>query len=69
MKTTVTTTDPAVAAAAESAMNRRRARLGFSPSRIQSFQKSGNDGRPDLYTITYWDGEPTSITRDFSPIF
>lgn len=69
MKTTVTTYDKAEAEAAEKAMNRRRKRLGFPASRIQSFQKSGNDGLPDRYTITIQDGEPVGVTRDFTPMF
>jgi hypothetical protein len=64
-----TTYCPAEAEAAETKMNARRARLGFPPSRIRSFQKSGNDGKPDRFTITLLDGEPVDVTRDFSPSF
>jgi len=35
----------------------------------RSFQKSGCDGKPDLYTIYRIDGRVVDVTRDFTPIF
>lgn len=70
MKTeTITTYDKTEAERAEEAMNAHRKRLGFGPAYVRSFQKAGDDGKPDCYTIRLQDGAPVDITRDFAPSF
>lgn len=69
MKNYTKTYDESEAKIAERKMNARRRRLGIPPSQIRSFQKSLADGKGDLFTITFQDGEPVDVTRDFDPIF
>jgi hypothetical protein len=68
--TTTTTTDYDVAMDAINRLHDRQIRLGFEPRPIPSWQRSNCDGQPPSWDIvTNADGDVTSVTRTFSPMF
>jgi hypothetical protein len=66
---TYTTYDSVYADKVMEEINVLREERGFPATRIQSFQKSQSDGWGDLFTITYVNGYPAGITRDFDASF